>query len=147
VRGRGTAHAGRPAGGPPGEIEAEQVADDVADVLAQLPPSLPADRLESRIVMELAIRFQDDRAGNGHGYDPLHPGLRGAIARVEDCFCRYREELVEGETPARARAFWVTAALRVLHRATGPAGVRALLHAPSPDGTVSKPRTRSRNRG
>lgn len=116
--------------------DAEIVADDVAETLSCLPASLPPDRLESRIVMELMIRFQVSPEPGAELPDLLHPDVRHAVSRVEDCFCRYREELVEGEAPARAQTFWVAAALRILRRAGGQQALQALLHDPDPGSSV-----------
>ncbi len=117
----------------------ERVAAEVADALSRLPLSLTPDRLESRIIMELAIRFLDVPGADGGWPDPLHPDIRNAVERVEECFCRYREELVEGEPPAQARAFWVAAALRILHRGAGAQALRALLTDPPDRAMIELP--------
>ncbi len=105
----------------------DAIVAEVAHALRQLPVTLAPDRLESRIIMELAIRYRPDPGPGAQWPDPLHPDVRHAVARVEDCFCRYREELVAGEAPATARGFWVAAALRILRRAAGPGALQALV--------------------
>jgi G:T-mismatch repair DNA endonuclease (very short patch repair protein) len=124
---------------PRARTESEIVADDVSAVLTRLPPELTADQLESRIVMELMIWYRTPETTLPGEPDLLHPNANHAIAQVEECFCRYREELVSGEAPDRARAFWVAAALRILRRSGGPQSLAAVTRSPHPESVIALP--------
>lgn len=119
--------------------ESEIIADDVSAVLARLPSTLTADQLESRIVMELMIWYRPPETAVPGEPDLLHPDANYAITQIEECFCRYREELVSGEAPERAHAFWVAAALRILRRAGGPRALEALTRQPDMETIVALP--------
>jgi G:T-mismatch repair DNA endonuclease (very short patch repair protein) len=119
--------------------ESEIIADDVSAVLARLPSTLTEDQLESRIVMELMIWYRPPETALPGEPDLLHPDVNHAIAQIEECFCRYREELVSGEAPDRARAFWVAAALRILRRAGGSRSLEALTRRPDEESVIALP--------
>jgi hypothetical protein len=126
-------------GRPQDRAESEIIADEVSAILPRLPPALTADRLESRIIMELMIWYRPPETALPGEPDLLHPDANHAVTQIEECFCRYREELVSGEDPERARAFWVAAALRILRRAGGQAALESLTRRTDTESVVSLP--------